>query len=212
MLGIILGTGPGMFSDLGRALCLAPRARIIAVNGAGVLYRDRIALWVSIHGDHLEAFIDERERLGYPDGYAAWGNFGSRHQNRRAHRWDKPNGGGSSALLALEVSREVAGYTHWILCGVPLSGHECKAWANADGEIMGQQDASKRQTDRREAEVLDSREPSRGGYLIYRKGWKQQRRQLAPFVRSMSGWTLETFGAPTHEWVDRADSSCGGSA
>ena len=37
--------------------------------------------------------------------------------------------------------------------------------------------------------------------LGFRRGWNEHRRELTPFVRSMSGWTKEMFGPPTVEWL-----------
>jgi hypothetical protein len=35
----------------------------------------------------------------------------------------------------------------------------------------------------------------------FRRSWLSHIRELAPFVRSMSGWTQEILGAPTLEWL-----------
>jgi hypothetical protein len=37
--------------------------------------------------------------------------------------------------------------------------------------------------------------------LGFRRGWTAHRRELAPFVRSMSGWTKFLLGPPTIEWL-----------
>lgn len=36
---------------------------------------------------------------------------------------------------------------------------------------------------------------------MFRKGWLKHQCEIAPFVRSMSGWTKELFGPPTAEWL-----------
>ena len=38
-------------------------------------------------------------------------------------------------------------------------------------------------------------------YLDHRKGWLKHRDKFDHRLRSMSGWTHETFGAPTPEWL-----------
>lgn len=38
-------------------------------------------------------------------------------------------------------------------------------------------------------------------YDRFRKEWEKRQQELAPFVRSMSGWTREFFGPPTLEWL-----------
>jgi len=36
---------------------------------------------------------------------------------------------------------------------------------------------------------------------MYHKGWKKHLDKIAPYVRSMSGWTRELLGAPDEEWL-----------
>lgn len=74
---------------------------------------------------------------------------------------------GSSGLLAVKVARQI-GFKRVILCGVPM-------------------------------------EPEAGHFIrghawtaaqAFRKGWERHRAEIAPLVRSMSGWTRQLFGAP----------------
>ena len=37
--------------------------------------------------------------------------------------------------------------------------------------------------------------------LGFRRGWLAHSREIRPFFRSMSGWTRDTFGPPTIEWL-----------
>ena len=34
----------------------------------------------------------------------------------------------------------------------------------------------------------------------YHRGWTKHQKEIAPYVRSMSGWTGHTFGAPDEAW------------
>lgn len=34
-------------------------------------------------------------------------------------------------------------------------------------------------------------------------GWSHRKEEIRPFVKSMSGWTRETFGVPTPDWINK---------
>lgn len=38
-------------------------------------------------------------------------------------------------------------------------------------------------------------------YDSFQSGWKARQKEVAPFVRSMSGWTADYLGKPTAEWL-----------
>ena len=71
------------------------------------------------------------------------------------------------------------GYRRIVLCGVPLTG---------DQSMM---------TDGTTAKLCK-------GYHVYHDGWEEMMKKLplAECVRSMSGWTRETFGGPTREFLE----------
>lgn len=79
---------------------------------------------------------------------------------------------GSSGLFAVKVAREL-GFDRIVLCGVPM---------NAAG-----------------AHFFD--EKPWVDVKSYTAGWHKHREVIAPFVRSMGGWTQELLGAPTPEWL-----------
>jgi hypothetical protein len=81
---------------------------------------------------------------------------------------------GSSGLFAVQVARR-HGYDRVILCGVPMTVD--------DGHF--------------------ERHQKWQSAITFRNGWVRCRSELVPFVRSMSGWTLEMFGLPTEEWLDK---------
>jgi hypothetical protein len=174
--GIVLGTAPCMWDDLAAAQALVSWD-VIAVNGAGFMYADPIEMWVSIHGDALVEWIEKRRALDYNMHFNAYGNFKPGEDSGSVIEWNKPNGGGSSGLFAVMVALEM-GYERLILCGMPLEGQERFDY---DGrEIITAETA----------------------YRFYRSGWKLRAPLLRGHVRSMSGWTRETFGDPTSEWLN----------
>ena len=173
---VVLGTAPCMWDDLARA---PAGLDIVAINRAAYLYLEPIAMAVSIHGVDLVGAIERRRKLGADMGFDAYGNFAQVDESGDVIRWNRPNGGGSSGLFATRIALEV-GYDRVVLAGVPLIG----------------------ETGVMERDGTESvREPSGGGFAIYRGGWQKVYNEIKDNVRSMSGWTRETFGAPTAEWL-----------
>lgn len=41
-----------------------------------------------------------------------------------------------------------------------------------------------------------------GAYDTFRQGWIKVMPAIKPYVRSMSGWTMERLGVPTQEWLN----------
>jgi hypothetical protein len=78
---------------------------------------------------------------------------------------------GSSGLLAVSVAFTL-GATRIVLCGLPLDARP----------HLGSKDAWHASAN-------------------FRADWLIRRALLSPRVRSMNGWTEETFGRPTEEWL-----------
>jgi hypothetical protein len=79
---------------------------------------------------------------------------------------------GSSGLFAVKIAREL-GHERVILAGVPMTVQ--------GGHFRRRQ----RWT----------------AAFGFRPAWERRRAELAPYVRSMSGWTQEIFGAPDRAWL-----------
>ena len=88
----------------------------------------------------------------------------------------------ASALFAVRWAL-FWGYRRIVLCGVPLTGDQS---LRPDGST-----------------ITDSKD-----YMRYREDWiKRTVRDIKPlplngYVRSMSGWTREQFGAPESEFLE----------
>lgn len=79
---------------------------------------------------------------------------------------------GSVGLFAIKVAREEQ-YRKIICCGVPM---------DPDAQHF-----------KRKRKWVNAHG--------FRRAWHAHAQELGPFVRSMSGWTRDTFGAPTVEWL-----------
>lgn len=173
---IILGSAPCWEADLASARVFAPDWPVVAVNGVGTLYLDRIEAWCSIHGRDLMKWVPMREERGGNTDYAGYGNFTDREESGNIIRWNRPNSGGSSGLHAVELAMEI-GYEKIILCGMPLDGQQ--RVRSLDGIAVEGVCA----------------------YASYQDGWNKLLPEMHGRVRSMSGWTKGLLGKPTKGWI-----------
>lgn len=116
---------------------------VIAVNDAGADWPGRLDHWVTFHPEKFTQvcapgdcgdWIRQRERNGYPAGYATWSCRSKQLVDRICKSWD----GGSSGLLGLAVARKLGCFRN-VLCGIPMdarphyhAGHGGEAWPWAD--------------------------------------------------------------------------------
>ena len=171
-VAIVVGGGGDPLSEFDAAVAMCDAAH---KTYATFVCNDMIALFPHIidyagtlHPDKMHAWIDLRLRHGHPMP------FGSTwcHRSYKNFTHDTKDWQGSSGLFMTKVARE-EGYTHIVLCGVPMaveSDHFVRhvRWNAAPG---------------------------------FQRGWRRQQHTLAPYVRSVSGWTQELFGAPTFAWL-----------
>jgi len=54
---------------------------------------------------------------------------------------------------------------------------------------------------------LEGKNSEGGAYENFHAGWKRHLDKIAPYVRSMSGWTQELLGAPDEQWLGEADNA-----
>jgi len=164
------------------------RFDVIAVNGAGWNYEGDIDYWISAHGGKLVNWMPRRDAAGGNSDYIAAGNFAPHEDNGPAIPLQRPNGGGSSGMFAVLFALEM-GYRRCVLAGCPMSGNGREYYGDDDEGVMI------------DATTIDPQPEIPNGFAAYREGWKRQQREFAPHVRSMSGWTKNTFGAPTLAWL-----------
>ena len=175
--GIVLGSAPCLWDDIDASNDITSgEFEIIAVNGAGVLFEGNLDIWVSVHGPKLVNWIEKRRALGLDMNFDAYANFAKSEKSGDVIRWNRSSCNGSSGLLAALVAIEL-GFDKLILCGMPIDGENR---ITSDGEVAA----------------------GMTPYHHYQRGWTLLQGILREHVRSMSGWTRETFGAPTAEWLN----------
>lgn len=170
-VAFVLGGANTLQDDLAAARELVTPDTIIACNDAGVDYEGELPHFCTLHTEKLINWMKIRESKGLPPPHNYWTSntkfLPSGFNFRRVKSWD-----GSSGLLCISVAIEL-GFTHIILCGVPL---EKKAAHYHDSNDW--RDAPK-----------------------YRAAWVKYLPHMKHSVRSMSGWTQKLLGAPSVEWL-----------
>lgn len=171
-IALIVGGGGDPISefDAAKVLCDVAHKTIatFVCNDMIALFPHRIDFGGTLHPDKMITWMNAREKNGHPMPVSTtWAHRPYKGFTNHTKDWQ-----GSSGLFMTKIARE-NGYTHIILCGVPMAvefDHFVRhvRWNAAPGFI---------------------------------RGWRRQHHELAPFVRSMSGWTKEQFGEPTFTWL-----------
>ena len=155
---------------------------VVAANDVGVHWKRDLDAWTSLHPDRLTrvdvrhpkrwSWLDQREQAG--------GNtpelWARKNRFGVANQVQDRFKGGSSGLLAVEVALEM-GAERVVLCGCPMTVSPHFNESIVHGPLAWKSADSHFRT------------------------WLRHRVILEPHVRSMSGRTKDTFGAPTRAWI-----------
>jgi hypothetical protein len=174
-VALVVGGGGDPLSEFDAAVALCES---VGKSYATFVCNDMIALFphpidfaVTLHPDKMPTWLQLRSNYGHPmPPSTIWCHRSYRGFSHHTTDWQ-----GSSGLFMAKIARE-QGYTHVILCGVPMA-------VESDHFVRHQ------------------RWNAAPGFI---RGWKKQEHALRPYIRSMSGWTLATFGAPSVEWLAEA--------
>jgi hypothetical protein len=179
---LVLGAALCLFDDIEAALDMSPVEGVVAVKGAGKVWNGQLDAWVGLHPEMMLADYKVREARGYPRADKLYVHDKAPidsplFDQRIDYLFPGQTKSGSSGLFGVKVALEL-GFDRIVLCGVPLV---------------------------REAGKIDKGEIWHGADS-YKAGWHQVLPQIAPYVRSMSGWTRQLLGAPdaAFGWSDAA--------
>lgn len=143
----------------------------LVVNDVITQFPHAIDHAVTLHPERYPEWLKLRRSRGYPDPTTVWAHRHHRHRKDLVNRLS-PDWGGSVGLLAAKIAILELKHTKVILCGVPMTLH--------GGHILRKQ-------------------PWRA-VINFTAAWQKHRAELAPCVRSWSGWTAELFGKPDQQW------------
>ena len=126
---------------------------------------------VSLHPNKLDAWLALRRKAGLPQPEQIWGRYKHAYPEV-THDTENIYQGGSSGLLAVQVARR-EGHERIVAVGIPMTieGGHYVRHEKWDAAIRA------------------------------RPAWEKCKNDLAPYFRSMSGWTAEIFGEPDEEWL-----------
>ena len=171
-MALVVGGGGDPLSEYGAARAMCEHAgKTVATfvcNDTLTIFPDVVDYAGTLHPDKMHGWERERRRNKLPMPFGqTWCHRSYVGFSHHTRDWQ-----GSSGLFMTKVALE-AGFTHIILCGVPM-------------EV--------------EAEHIIRHQPwhSAPGFI---RGWSRHMIEIKPFVRSMSGWTQQELGAPTGLWI-----------
>lgn len=171
-VALVVGGGGDPFSEYGaaRAMCEIAQKTVatFVCNDTLTVFPDAVDYAMTLHPDKMAGWLRERSKNGLPlPPGQTWC-----HRSYLGFTNHTPDWQGSSGLFMVKVALE-QGFTHIILCGVPMTieGEHIirhKLWHAAQG---------------------------------FTRGWHRHIGHIRPNVRSMSGWTKEQLGEPTFMWL-----------
>jgi hypothetical protein len=172
---LIAGGAACVWADAEAAFALIDEAHVFAVKHVASVWPGPITALISLHPEKLGATFKARQRRGLDMDFKVWTHKRSSDRGRASGRIDcvlpAADWGGSSGLFAVQVARHI-GYEKIILAGVPIDD---SAHFNDPAPLE---------------------RPAR-----YRQAWLAHRAEIAPYVRSVSGWTSEILGKPDIAWL-----------
>ena len=171
-VALVVGGGGDPLSEFDAAKVMCDVAKkttaTFVCNDMIALFPHHIDFAGTLHPDKMIPWMNLREKNGHPMPVSTtWAHRPYVGFSNHTKDWQ-----GSSGLFMTKVARE-NGYTHIILCGVPMQ---------VESEHF----------------VRHQRWNAAPGFI---RGWHRVEHDLVPFVRSMSGWTREKFGEPTFGWL-----------
>ena len=171
-MALVVGGGGDPLSEYSAARAMCEHAgksvATLVCNDTLTIFPDVVDYAGTLHPDKMHGWERERVKNKLPMPFGSiWCHRSYLGFSNNTRDWQ-----GSSGLFMTKVALE-AGFTHIILCGVPMeveADHiiRHKPWHAAPGFI---------------------------------RGWQRHMIELKPFVRSMSGWTQQQLGAPTSLWI-----------
>ncbi len=190
---LIIGCAANVWDDVEAAMRLGVIYNAIyCVKMIGIYYPGKFDVWATLHPEVMDGYELERHKLGLPNGYQIVtppsGELGS-HGNkgniirRVSYLWSKDsNASASSGIYGAKVAL-ADGFDKIVLAGIPMTpeaGHFMPESRTVAGQVRGK---------------------IWSGHSAFVSGFNIAIPHLIGKVKSMSGYTKKTLGAPTQEWL-----------
>lgn len=173
---LVLGGASRVWEDASASLDLFTPDLTIAVNDMIGAWPSHLDIAATLHPEKLHLWLRERRRKGFNEP-ETWAHKQTGPNGKVEARIDRATDDwkGSSGLFAVKIALEQS-CDLIVLAGVPM---------DADA-----------------AHFFDPK--SWNDANAFHKGWLAHKAKIAPYVRSMSGWTAELLGRPDASWLQRA--------
>ena len=177
-VAICVGGGNDPISEFEMAMNLCDAAsktvETFVCNDMIGLFNYKIDNAVTLHPDKMHGWVNQRIRNELPMPILRyWCHRPYRGFSHHTRDWQSSSGG-FCVKVAREKNEYRDGYTHVIMCGIPMA---------TEGDHF----------------VRHAPWHAAQGFI---RGFARSVNMLKPYVRSLSGgWSGEKFGAPTYEWL-----------
>lgn len=170
-VALVIGGGQHVYNETQLALGICATANktptIFVCNDQIALFEGPVDHAITLHPDKMFDWVNKRHSKGFPPLRRTWCHRPYVGFTNYTRDWQ-----GSSGLFAVKIAREL-GFTHIILCGVPMTVEDKHVVRGVDWKAA----------------------------YGFRRAWPARVPSLKLYVRSMSGWTREQFGLPTQQWL-----------
>lgn len=171
-VALVVGGGGDPLAEYAAARMMCETAEktvaTFVANDTLTIFPDVVDYACTLHPDKMAGWLHERHKRGLPMPYGqTWCHRSFLGFTNHTRDWQ-----GSSGLFMTKIALE-QGWTHVILCGVPMT---------VEGDHI----------------IRHQPWNAAGGFI---RGWQRHMREIRANVRSMSGWTQEQLGAPEYLWL-----------
>lgn len=182
---LVIGCEANVWDDVRRAEEMCSFDAIYCVKMAGVYFPRAFQVWATLHPEFIKQMVADRAAKGHPNGFETvaplesdLGDHAKYPVDRRvAYRWSSSGSSSGSGLYGAKVAIH-DGFDRVVLAGCPMTKtmhfYRHARWQEKPWE----------------------------SFKDFDKGMIESRGQFAGRVRSVSGRTMEVFGAPDAEWLE----------
>ncbi len=178
--GLVIGGADCVWEDIKQATALFEPDAYFVINDMIPLGSGPCDYAGSLHAEKIPEWVRRRGHSGYSAVGEVWCHKMASGRGKVA-----PGGGvdrltpdwaGSSGLFACKVAIQEK-FDRIVVCGVPLDAAQNHVTRSRPWHVAN----------------------------AFRGGWQTRKKIIAPYVRSMSGYTKDLLGEPTADWLGLRD-------